>query len=76
MERGVVVRGRLHGRWIALDDSVDELDGDVEVVVRAVAGSHPTVEDMLKLVATFPPGARTKEDVDRHLAEDRAGWGR
>lgn len=76
MERGVVVRGRLHGRRIDLDDPVDEPDGEVEVVVRAVAESHPTVADMLKLVATFPSGARTKDDIDRQIADDRAGWDR
>jgi hypothetical protein len=76
MERGVVVRGRLHGRQIDLDEPVDELDGEVEVTVRPLAASHPTVEDMLALVATFPPGTRTKEDIDRQIAEDRASWDR
>ena len=76
MERGVVVRGRLHGRRIEFDESVGQLDGEVEVTVRPVAESHPTVGGMLALVATFPPGGRTKEDIDRQIAEDRASWDR
>jgi len=70
------VRGRLHGRRIDLEEPVDELDGEVEVTVRPVAVMHPTVADMLATVATFPPGTRTKEDIDRQIAEERASWDR
>lgn len=76
MQRGVVVRGRLHGRHIELDEQVDELDGDVEVFVRPLAAAAPTVAGLLDLIATFPPGTRSKEDIDRQVAEDRAGWDR
>ncbi len=76
MERLVVVRGRLHGRRIDLAQDVDDLDGDVEVTVRAVAAERPTVADMLALVATFPPATRSREEIDRQIAEDRAGWDR
>lgn len=76
MERSAVVRGRLRGKHIDLDEAVDALDGEVEVTVRPLAGPHPTVADMLALVATFPPGTRTKEDIDRQIAEERAGWDR
>jgi len=31
---------------------------------------------MLALVATFPPGGRTKEDIDHQIAEGRATWDR
>lgn len=76
MNRQVVVRGRLHGRHIDLEKPVEDLDGEVEVTVRAVQGEGATVADMLALVATFPPGTRTKQDIDRQIAEDRAGWDR
>jgi len=76
MDRGVVVRGRLRGRHIDLDEPVAEPDGEVEVTVRPVTAAHPTVADMLAVVATFPSGTRTKEDIDRQIAEDRAGWDR
>jgi hypothetical protein len=76
MERGVVVRGRIHGRRIDLDEPVDQLEGEVEVVVRPVTAAQPTVADMLALIATFPPGTRSKEDIDRQIAEERASWDR
>jgi hypothetical protein len=76
MDRGVVVRGWLRGRHIDLDEPVAEPDGEVEVTVRPVTTAHPTVADLLAVVATFPPGTRTKEDIDRQVAEDRAGWDR
>jgi hypothetical protein len=76
MQRSAVVRGRLHGKRIELDEAVDARDGEVEVTVRSLAESHPTVGDMLTLIASFPPGTRTKEDIDRQIAEERAGWDR
>ncbi|MGD0680060.1 MAG: hypothetical protein ABSC94_32155 [Polyangiaceae bacterium] len=76
MDRSVVVRGHLHGRRIDLDEPVDQIDGEVEVTVRPVAAPHPTVADMLALIATFPPGTRSKEDIDRQIAEERASWDR
>jgi hypothetical protein len=76
MERSVVVRGRLHGRHIDLDESVDQIDGDVEITVRPVRAGHATIADMLAVIETFPPGSRTKEDIDRQIAEERASWDR
>ena len=73
MERGVVVRGRLRGRHIELDEEVDELDGEVEVFLRAV-GSTPRPPDVLDVIASLPVGTRSKGDIDSQLAEDRAGW--
>ncbi len=76
MERGFIVRGRLHGRHIDLDETVDAIDGEVEVTVRPFVGVYPTVADMLALVATFPRGTRTKEDINRQVAEEHASWDR
>lgn len=77
MERAQVVRGWLRGRHIDLDEPVSELDGEVEVTVRPVAATaRPTVADLLVVVATFPPGTRTKEEIDRQIRDDRAGWDR
>jgi hypothetical protein len=73
MERGVVVRGKLHGRYIELEEQVDELDGEVEVVLRPVAVT-PRPPDVLEVIASLPTGTRNKDAIDRQLAEDRAGW--
>ena len=76
MERGVVVRGRLHGRHLDLDESVDQLEGEVEVVVRAVEPAHAKpAESIFEFIRKLPPGSRTKEDIDRQIAEERDSWG-
>jgi hypothetical protein len=68
-----VVRGTLHGRHIELVEEVDELDGEVEVFVRSV-GATPRPPDVLDVIASLPAGTRSKDDIDRQLADDRAGW--
>jgi hypothetical protein len=73
MERGVVVRGRLRGRHIELEEDVGELDGEVEVFLRA-AVSTPRPPDVLEVIGGLPVGTRTKDDIDRQVADDRAGW--
>ncbi|MDX2054565.1 MAG: hypothetical protein SFV15_19345 [Polyangiaceae bacterium] len=73
MEHGVVVRGTLHGRHIELNERVDELDGEVEVFLRSVEAT-PRAPDVLEVIASMPAGTRSKDDIDRHLADDRAGW--
>jgi hypothetical protein len=74
MDRGVVVRGRLHGRHIELDEAVDELDGEVEVLVRPIQPATPRPPDILDVIAALPPGGRSKADIDRQIAEERDGW--
>ena len=68
-----MVRGKLHGRHIELDERVDEFDGEVEVFVRSV-GATPRPPDVLEVIAGMPVGTRSKDDIDGQLAEDRAGW--
>jgi hypothetical protein len=73
MERVVVVRGVLHGRHIELEERVDELDGEVEVFLRSM-GATPRPPDVLEVIASIPAGTRSKDEIDRQLADDRAGW--
>lgn len=75
MERGVVVRGRLRGRSIELDEAVEELEGEVEVFVRAVA-RPAAASRLLEIAASLPAGTRTKEDIDTQVAEERDSWDR
>jgi hypothetical protein len=74
MEGGVLVRGRLHGRHIELDEQVDDLDGEVEVLVRAVPATTPKPPDVLEVIGALPPGRRSKADIDQQVADERAGW--
>ena len=74
MERAIVVRGRLRGRHIELEETVEGIDGEVEVVVRAATGTTPRPPDVLDVIAALPPGARSKQDIDRQLRDERASW--
>jgi hypothetical protein len=75
MERGAVVRGRVHGRVIELDGPVDDVEeGEVEVQIRSVQTATPRPPDLLDVIASLPEGHRTKADMDQQIAEDRSGW--
>ena len=73
MERRVVVRGRLHGRNIELDEPVDDLNGEVEVVVRPVP-ICPAKPDVLDVIARLPPGTHSKAELDRRVQNERDSW--
>lgn len=76
MERAIIVRGRLSGpRRIDLDEPVDEVSGEVEVVVRPVQAEPAPTRDVFEVLRSLPPGTRTKEDIDRQIAEERDSWG-
>lgn len=75
MERAIIVRGRLSGpRRIDLDEPVDEVTGEVEVVVRSVE-AKPARRSLADVLRSLPPGTRSKEDIDRQIAEERDSWG-
>jgi len=76
MDRGVTARGRLHGRHIELDENIEAVDGDVEVTVRPirVTAAVPTASRLLTLVASFPVGTRSMDEIDRQLGDERAAW--
>ena len=77
MERAFIVRGRLNGRTrIDLEEPVDEVTGQVEVFVRLVAPGHAQPEqDIFDFLRSLPPGTRSKEDIDRQIAEERDSGG-
>ena len=76
MKRPAVVRGRLHGRVIELDEPVGDVEeGEVEVQIRSVRSATPRQPDLLDVTASLPEGHRTKADIDRRgVAEDRSDW--
>lgn len=76
MERAIIVRGRLSGRTrIDLDEPVDEVTGEVEVFLRPVAPAQaPPEQDIFDFLRSLPPGTRSKEDIDRQIAEERDSW--
>jgi hypothetical protein len=75
MERGPVIRGRLHGRLIELDEPLHDVkEGEVEVQIRSVRSATPRPPDVLDFIASLPAGNRTKADIDQPLADERSGW--
>jgi hypothetical protein len=77
METAVIVRGRIsNSRHIELDEPVADIDGEVEIVLRRIKPpAETTIVDVFDLIATSAPGMRTKEDIDRQLADERSSWG-
>jgi hypothetical protein len=84
MERAVIVTGRVtDSRHIELDEPVDGITGDVEVTVRPLDRTQEDgatdIEALMRIVdewrAKHPDQLRSKEDIDRYLAEERASWG-
>lgn len=77
MERAFVVRGKLiDAQHIELDEPVTDLMGPVDVVLRRVpADIKGQDEDIFDFIAALPPGARTKDDIDRQIHEERESWG-
>lgn len=73
MQRAIIVRGP---RRIDLDEAVDEVTGEVEVVVRSIESkaTEPS-RDVFEFLRSLAPGTRSKEDIDRQIAEERDAWG-
>jgi hypothetical protein len=75
MERAVILRGRISGgRRIDLDEPLDEVTGEVEVVVRSVthaSGPRPDVRDVL---SALPAGSRSQAELYAALGAERASW--
>ena len=74
MHDGVTVRGRLAGRRIELDEDVEDLEGEVEVVVRPLSTGDAPRQRFLDVVGGLPAGSRSKEDIDQELHAARAEW--
>ena len=73
MNSSITIRGKLKGRHIELDEPIEDLEGDVEVYVRA-ADTTPRTPDVLEVIATMPVGQRDKADIDAELACERNSW--
>ena len=75
MERAVIVRGRISGaRRIDLDEPLEEVSGEVEVLVRSVRGTLRATADVDDVLRTLPRGSRTRAAIDSDLALERAEW--
>jgi hypothetical protein len=74
MQRGCVFRGKVSGRRIELDESVDELEGNVEVFVKPLTPVAQPRTDLRDVLRRLPQGSLGKVDVDARLRDARHGW--
>jgi len=71
MTRTVVIKGRVVGpHTVELDEPLPEQTSEVEVVARIKTSGRKLSE----IMQSFPPGTRTKEDIDRQINEERDSW--
>ncbi|MBX3184255.1 MAG: hypothetical protein KF915_16630 [Polyangiaceae bacterium] len=72
---GLEPRGDLRP-GISGEEALDEITGEVEVVVRPIEPKHvESAQDVFEFIRSLPPGTRSKEDIDRQIAEERASRG-
>jgi hypothetical protein len=72
----IVVQGRLVSpTHIELEQPVIVSDSSVEVQIRPrAARRHEALIGLLARMAAWTSGGRSKEDIDRQIAEERASW--
>lgn len=74
MTRTVVIKGRVVGpHTVELDQPLPEQTNEVVDVVARVKTSGRKLSE---IISSFPPGTRTKEDIDRQINEERDSWDR
>jgi hypothetical protein len=76
MQNAVVVKGHIVGPTaVELDEPVPGATGEVEVIVRLTpTDENQARETIFQFLRGLPPGARTKDDIDRQLQEERDSW--
>jgi len=72
MTRTVIIKGRVVGpKTVELAEPLPEQTSEVEVVARVKTIGRGNLSDVLR---SFPPGTRSKEDINRHVNEERGSW--
>jgi hypothetical protein len=75
MAATVIVRGRLTDpRHMELLEPISDVGEEIEleVSIRPVAQNKGT--DIFALIASLPPGSRTKADIDGQIEKERNSW--
>lgn len=72
MTRTIIIKGRVVGpQTVELAEPLPDEAREVEVIARVKSSGHGKLSDILR---SFPPGTRSKEDIDRQLDEERDAW--
>jgi hypothetical protein len=74
MAESITVKGTLRdSRHIELAEPVQGIGEEVELVIRRL--TPDSGKTLLEILATLPPGSRSKEDIDQQIREERDSWG-
>lgn len=72
MTRTVIIKGRVVGpQTVELAEPLPEQTSEVEVIAHVKTAGRGKLSDILR---SFPPGTRSKEDIDRQVNEERDAW--
>jgi len=76
MQKAYVLRGCLIGpRRVELEEAIEDIQGDVEVTLRAITKAEPPKrKDIVEVLWGLRGGTRTKKDIDAQIAQERF-WG-
>lgn len=72
MTRTIVIKGHKVGpNTVELDQPLPEQATQIEVLARVETEGGRKLSE---IIASFPPGKRSKEDIDRQIRDDRDAW--
>ena len=75
MQNVIMVNGRITGpRSVELDESVDNLRGEVEVILRPRAETESARQSVSAFLRQLPPGTRTRDEIDEQIRQERSAW--
>ena len=71
----LVIKGRVvNSTTVKVEEPLPERAIDVEVVVHLADSAQGQVQAMIDFLTSLPPGARTKEEIERQIEEERNSW--
>lgn len=74
MPETIVIPGHLvDSKTVELDSPAPPEATDAEVVIRVPTTLRPP-RKLSEILREFPPGTRTKDDIDRQIEEEREAW--
>jgi hypothetical protein len=71
----ITIPAHIEGGSLRLDAPIPPDIDRVEVrAYRSSRRDNSSLADVLAQIAALPPGTRTKEDIDRQIADERSSW--
>lgn len=75
MTETVTIPAHMENGSLCLDAPIPPDIDRVEVRgYRATRRDNSSLQDVIAQIEALPPGTRTKDDIDRQIAEERSSW--